>query len=434
MNSNLFPLLLGSIFIATASFASEVLTLSKAFDLALENEPKLKLTRLQAESSKEWYEQSKARLFPQVQGNLSWGFYGYDAEYLTEKVNEDYTSYSLSASQALFRPELWSALEENKARSQKSLYQYKAQEQVLGVDIVKAYFDYLRTIQNLAVNQAQKEFYSKKYAQFEELLKIGMTTKMDLLEAKVHRDNSKSLWISEQKRLNVAKLKLEHLINQPIDGVQQINFETLSLNQFHVERSNYETKLNQNPALLGSKAGERSAQAALEGREYEHYPKVDLSLSHKQTDTTDRVAHTYDTQAVIQLNIPIYRGGYDQSRIREQLKLREAAAYEVDYVIKENKLKFEAIMADRNTLIEKVDILRESKQSAELYVEAMEQGYQKGLKSIVDVLEAQAKLHQVQLDMIDSGFELINNHVTLLDLTGELNQENVRVLEEMITH
>jgi outer membrane protein len=63
----------------------------------------------------------------------------------------------------------------------------------------------------------------------------------------------------------------------------------------------------------------------------------------------------------------------------------------------------------------------------------MEQGYQKGLKSIIDVLEAQAKLHQVRLDMIDSGFELINNHVTLLDLVGELNQENVRVLDNMIT-
>lgn len=421
-----------SLILNTQIFAIDTLTLSQAYALALENEPKTKSIQYQAEASKEAIEQAKGRLYPQIQGSVAWGFYGYDAEYLNTPVSEDYTSYSLSATQAVYRPELWCTLDETKSHAKQSEFQYKAQMQELGLEVVKAYFEYLRTIRNVDLTFSQKEFYNSKYLQLDAMLKIGMTNKIDLLESKVRRDSAIAEWMTEQKRLKVAKLKLEYFVNEEVKNVQEINFDTINLSKFITNDLESEDKLSQNPSFLATKAAEESAKFQLESREYEHYPKVDLSLSRKQTDTTDRVAHTYDNQAIVQISIPIYRGGYDQARIREQMKLREAAIHEMEFIKKDNRMKFETLLADRALLIEKIEFLRESQKSAELYVNSMEQGYASGLKSIVDLLEAHAKLDQVKLNLIEAGFDLINNQISTLDLTGELNEENILELEKMI--
>ncbi|OYZ56050.1 MAG: hypothetical protein B7Y17_07195, partial [Sulfuricurvum sp. 24-42-5] len=164
MSSNLK--LLGSVVLSIALEASSYaqnLTLSEAYTLALQHAPKLRSAAYKTEATQELVHQSRSRLLPQVQGSLSYGYYGYEAPYLREPVKENYSSYSLSVSQAIYHPEYWRGLDETKARAKGAEYAFKAQAQQMGLDVAKAYFELVRAHQNVDLADSQKKYYETKY-------------------------------------------------------------------------------------------------------------------------------------------------------------------------------------------------------------------------------------------------------------------------------
>lgn len=415
-------------------WSAEPLMLSTAYDMALKNEPHLRSLTLKTEATKESTRQSKSRLHPQLQGSLSFGRYEYAGPYLNKPIKESYSSYSVTASQPLYHPELWSGIDESKAREMAAQYELKSEAQKLGLDVAKAYFELLKTQSNIELYKSQKEYYEIKYKQLEEMLKFGLSNRIDLLEAKVHSDKASSEWLTEQKRLNVAKLHLEHLIKEPVGELPCFDFTGVDADELFSERPMWESKLENNPALKASLASKEMAMHEIAVRKYAHYPKVDLSLNRKETYTQDYYSHKYDNQAIVQMSIPLYEGGYTQSRVREGMILLDAAQEEVDYNRLDSKLKFEEQWAQWQLNVETLQVLKESEKSAELYVESIEKANKVGLKSLVDLLEAKAKLYEVKRDTINAGYELVNNYLSLLDVSGELNSENMAILEKMAIH
>lgn len=412
--------------------SEEIMTLSKAYDLALHNEPKLKASSLKAEATGEYVVQNKSRLYPQLQGNLAWGRYEYEADYLRNPVKESYASYSLSATQPLFHPELWRGIDEAKSKQKAAKYQFHSEAQQLGLELAKTYFNLIRTQQNVALLEAQKKYYQTKYQQLEAMLKIGLTNRIDLLEAKIRKDKATAEWLREQKVLHVASLRLEQLISTPVGQLPVFDFSDLDAERLFMERKIWEEKLQSNPRLISAMATNDMARHQLAMREYDHYPKVDLSLARKETYTKDTVSHKYDNQAILQMSIPLYQGGYTQSKVRESLLMAQSAQKELEYTQLQTTLRFEELWADRELNTESLRLLRESEKSAELYLESVEKGHASGLKSLVDVLEAQSKLYEVKRDYVDAAYTLVENYLGLLDVCGELNSDNIAGLEKMV--
>jgi outer membrane protein len=432
MSNNRSLIIFAFVSFFSSYLSAETMSLGEAYDLALKNEPHLKSLTLKTEAYKESVEQSKARLYPQVQGSLSWGRYEYDAEYLKAPVKENYDSYSISASQPLYHPELWRSVDESKASETAANEQLRGEVQKLGLDLAKAYFNVLKTESTVVLSKSKKDYYETKYKQLEEMLKFGLTNRIDLLEAKVASDKALSESLVEQKRLQVAILRLEHIIKQPFGELPSFDFTTVDLEQLFHDRSVWENKLSNNPNFKASVASEEMATHQVAIREYEHYPKVDLNINRKETYSQDPVSHKYDNQAIVQMSIPIYQGGYTQSRVREGAILLQSAQSDVEYNQLDTKLKFEEQWAESQMNIETLLTLKESEKSAVLYVESVDQGHKAGLKSLVDLLEAKSKLYEIRRDTIDAGYQLVNNYLTLLDVSGELTSENIKALENMM--
>ena len=414
-------------------FALEPLSLSTAYDLALKNEPRLKSVSFKTQANAEAIEQVRARLYPQLQGTASWGRYEYEAQYLNNKaVKENYTDYTISAAQAIYHPEYWRGIDQAKMKQSATEYQYKAQAQQLGLDLCKSYFTVLKDNKNVDLALSQKNYYEQKYKQLEEMLKFGLTNRIDLLETKIQRDKATSQWLTEQKRTQIAKLRLEHLIGDKIDQLKSFDFEQINPEKLVLQRSDWESKISQNPSLKASESSVNAAYDEIAIRNYEHYPKVDININRKQTESSDPYTHSYDNQAILRMSIPLYQGGYTQSRVREGLLLLNSAKKEQEYYRQESKSRFEEAWEERQFTMDNFNNLKESQRSSELYLQSIEKAHEAGLKSLVDVLEAKAKVYEIKRDLIDAGYELINNHLTLLDVTGELNVENILGYEKSL--
>lgn len=431
-NRSLFSLCLISLLTHSLLQGSEPLSLSRAYALALKNEPRLQSYNYKVMANSESIDQIQARYYPQIQGTLSWGRYEYDAKYLDDAVKENYTDYSISASQAIYHPEIWRGIDQAKTKQKSMEEEYKAEAQKLGLELTKAYFILLREMKSVELAESQKEYYEQKYKQQEEMLKFGLTNRIDLLETKIEKDKSTSQWLIEQKRTRVAKLRLENLIGEKIDTIHPFDFTTIDPTKLSLNREEWEKKIHNAPSLQASYLNVKVAEDEIAIREYEHYPKIDMSFTRKETNSDDPVSHAYDNQAIVRLNLPIYMGGYTQAKVKEGLLQLDSAKKERDFTLQEIQTRFEEAWQEREYTIENFQTIKESEKSAELFLDSNEKAYKAGLKSIVDVLEARAKLYTIKRDLIDAGYEIINNHLTLLDATGELNVENITNYETLL--
>lgn len=430
MKSNPLFSLLSIAVCALLSHAQEPLTLGTAYELALKHEPKLQSFYLKTAANGESIEQVRSKLLPQLQGTVSAGRYEYAYQSSSKATKENYTDYSISAVQPIYHPEYWRGLDQAKTRYESALEQLKVQQQQVGLDLAKAYFSVLHGEKSAQLLQAQKLYYEQKYTQLEEMLKIGLTNKIDLLEAKIARDKARSQYMIEQKRVGILKLRLQNMIGIPVETLDELNFEMMNTSKFTMNKNEINQKIDENPQYKSAKLNVQVAQDEIAIRNYEHYPKVDFSLTRKETNSADLVTHMYDNQAIIRMSVPIYSGGYTQSRVREGTLLLDAAQQEREYYRQETTTKFEEAWEESQYSVENYNNLKDSEYSAQLFVESVEKAHTAGLKSVVDVLEARAKLFEIKRDLINAGYELVNNRLLLLDVTGELNAESIARLEK----
>lgn len=419
---------------STSLAANNTLTLSEAYELALKNEPKTRAAAFKSEASSEVVAQARSRMLPQIQYSYSKGKTEYESYYYNHPTKEMYTYNQISLVQPLYHPEYWSATSQSYAKREGAELEYKRESELLGIHLAKTYFNYLKTKREEALASWQAEQYESKYRQLEKMLSMGLANKIDMLEAKIKYDKSKAEWLTWQKQLTVAKYALEKMIGESIDGKTLLEPEKINPKTLIADKAEWEQKIFQNSDVKLAENYLKIAQKEVDVRAYEHFPKVDLRLSSTRTDTKDISAHRYDKSFFIDIKIPIFQGGYTASRVSEAKMLKNAAKEELDAAQKEAKLKFEDLWSRRELSIESVELYKEAEKASELYLESVEKAHKAGLKSVVDVLEAKARLYAAKRELVNCTYELINNQLELLNATGELTIAKIKELEGHIYH
>ncbi len=421
-----------SLLLSSALYADELLNLTDAYALALKNESKIKSALYRAESSEEMVAQVRSRLLPQVQYSYSTGNSDYQVNYYPKPTKEKYTYNQISINQPIYHPEYWSAASQAYKKRDGAKLEYQKQTQELGLDLAKAYFAHLKTKKEESLAKTQMEQYESKYKQLNEMLATGLSNKIDTLEAKIAYDKAKAEWLTKQKQLSVTKLALERFIGVSLDDKILLEPEKINTKALSANKEEWLAKLASNMDIKLAEISKEVARKEVRVRFYDHFPKVDLRLSSTNTDTKDPSARKYDKSAFLNVTIPIFQGGYTTARVSEAKLLLNAASEDLEGATKEAKLKFEDLWSRRELAIEYTNLYKENEKASELHLQAVEKAYAAGLKSIVDLLEARAKLYQAKKELLDATYELINNQMELLAIVGELNMDKLRELEKNI--
>ncbi|RAX58367.1 hypothetical protein CCZ01_02825 [Helicobacter monodelphidis] len=413
---------------------TDILTLSKAYEKALKNESQILAQQYRTEAAQEGIEQAYAQLYPQIRADISVGYNKYQPNYPTPEVSEPYQDIGVSAYIPVFRPELYVGLRQAKNRYEGAKYEYQRYANTLGLELAKAYFNFVRAQKNLVLARSLMEANEAKYNQLNNMLRSGLSTRMDALESKVAYDQSRAEFLAEEQRHRVARMTLEFMIGEKItdNRIAEIPLEGLNPDALTIAAYDWNQGLESNPDVKLAEQNLKVTQDDLSIRRWSHYPVADFQISGRKTETKDTSLREDDLRALLVLSVPIYQGGYTQSRIREGMKLESAAIEELNYYKREAKLKLESYLSEQRLMIESVKAIRETEYSAQLYLTSVEQGYERGLKSLFDLLEARSKLYQARRDLIDAVYNLVVNQLSLMDVTGTLSSERIYEIERKL--
>jgi outer membrane protein len=420
-----------------------------AFDLldvfrqALVNDAAYAAAKAQYQAQQERLPQARAGLLPNASFDAGYDYNDLDVQYSSLQFNSgqrDFESYDygISISQPLFRRQNRLGYDQAKIQVSQAETDLELANQDLVLRTATAYFDILRARANVTNLRSLKSSVSQQLEQAKRNFAVGTATITDQREAQARYDLVIAQEIGFMNELQLSTYALEVLTGAPVQGEPAGLQRPITLSQPAPSDVSSWVSQAYRTSLQALRAQQSLAIAETEIRLQRagHAPTLDVIGTLTQAYQGDGVlgVETELRTGVIglQLSLPIYQGGAISSRTREALALHNRAAQELEDTRRGVALTTREAYLGVSTGIAEVNALRQAVGSTELQVESSKLGYEVGVRTAVDVLNAETLLAAARRDLIQAVYNTVLSQLRLQAAIGRLVQADLQVLNEML--
>jgi outer membrane protein len=429
--------------------------LNEVYQMALNSDPLLREAAANRLASSEASPQARSALLPQITGSYSrgqgdsTGSSTFQTEVppgsgIIETVTADFasdvsssTTWRVDLQQPLFRWDRIIGLKQASRRVAQAEVDYQAAQQDLMLRVAEAYFNVLAAQDTLDADVANKDATKRQLEQAEKRFEVGLIAITDVLEAQAAYDLAVATDIGAQRVLSTARESLREITSTYIEELQRPG-EGLPL--VHPDPDSpddwVEHAMKNNLALNSTRIQSDIAKDQIKINRAGHLPTLDLlatrSGSDQQATRSDAGSPfapadsaSNSTSISLQLNIPIYSGGFTSSNTRQAVYEHRAARERVERVARETERStrdaYEAVLSQ----IARVRALRRAVESNEKALQASEAGFEVGTRTTVDVLNARQGLFRARTDYARTRYDYIVNVLRLKQAAGSLSAKDI---------
>lgn len=412
--------------------------LGEIFQLARDNDAKLAAARESYKAGQEKIVQGRSGLLPAV--NLTANLRHTDPESTAFGANNSaYNSrgYSLSLVQPIYRKQNLETFAQGKLQALLSEQELKLAEQDLMLRAASAYFDVLQAQDALATAQAQKQAYAEQLAQARKSFEVGAATITDTHEAQARFDLTTAQEIAALNDLEVKRRSLEKIINREAPKLADLA-EPAAMPQpdpnnmdawvKQAEENSLSVLLNTTNLEINRREVERQRGG--------HFPTLDLSASYSDNRNATVGAVTgVDTKSAVlglELGWVLYQGGGISSRVREAVANQEKARYDLDDARRQARLDARQGFLGVQSGDAQVKALEQALVSSEAQLKSTKLGLEVGVRTRVDVLNAQQQLFTTRRDLSAARYRTLLAGLQLKGAAGSLNEADLKALDALL--
>ncbi len=345
--------------------------------------------------------------------------------------------YGVSLVQPLYRQQNWLAFSEAELQVAQAEAQFQNAQQDLILRVAQAYFDVLIAQDTAELTEAQKTAITEQLGQAKRNFEVGTATITDTYEAQARFDLTNSQGIAAQSDLEIKKRTLQQLINAVPDELQrlgkELNLEPLQpddVEKWVADAQQHSLQLA--IAQLGAQLAEKEVKRNQRG----HYPTVDLVASYNRMAANGSSfgvgSDSLDTAIGVQLSLPLYQGGAISSKVREAIANRDRAKDELENARRNVSLQTrQAYLGVVNGLTQ-VQALQQALKSSESLLEASKLGQEVGVRTNLDVLNAQQQLYSTRRDLYQSEYNYLLSQLRLKAAVGILAEDDLAKINQSL--
>jgi outer membrane protein len=168
-----------------------------------------------------------------------------------------------------------------------------------------------------------------------------------------------------------------------------------------------------------------------------HYPTLDLVASHtylNQGGSVFGIATDATTDQIgVQLNVPIYMGGYTSSRVREAVARLEQSRDSLTQTKRQTARQTrEAYLAVTSGAV-RVQALEQAQVSSQKALESTLIGYESGVRTGVDVLNSQRELYRTKRDLSQARYAWLLSRLRLKAANGTLSEDDLSEINALLS-
>jgi outer membrane protein len=345
--------------------------------------------------------------------------------------------YGLTLVQPLFRQQNWVAYTESELQVVQAEAQLRIAQNDLILRVAQAYFDVLIAQDSVELAEAQKAAISEQLEQAKRNFEVGTATVTDTYEAQARYDSVNAQEIAAQSNLEIKKRMLQQLTNSMPDNLRHLGkqFDPEAPKPADVEKW-VEQAGQHNLQLAVAQAADELAQKEVARNRGGHYPTVDLVASYADNHAgggnffvgTDTRMSTIG----VQLNVPLYQGGYVNSKWREAAANRDRARDELENARRSSAVQTRQAYLGVVNGMAQVKALQQALVSSESVLEASKLGQEVGVRTNLDVLNAQQQVYSTRRDLYQAEYNYLLSELQLKAATGVLTEEDLAAVNRAL--
>jgi outer membrane protein len=380
-------------------------TLPEALNSAYATNPTLRAARAQTRQVDESWAQARAGFLPQlaVTGALSTRevdttrtIAGVSA---TTSESVDLETLSISVSQALYSGgRLVAQIGLANAQIGAAQEGLRAVGQTVLLAAVSAYVDVQRDTRQLEIRENNVRLLEKQAQAAADRFEVGEITRTDVAQAQARLAGGVAGLAAARADLAASRAQYQRVIGEapgalaPAPAIGEL---PATLDQA------ISIGLEANPDIRRFKQAERAARQQVTIERADLLPQVALAARRdRQVDQTTRVIETESTVATAQISVPLFERGFVRSRTRAaRIGVIRAAAQTEEAT----RAVTSQVTASWNDVLAARGVIEASQRQVEanqLALEGVEQEKKEGLRTTLDVLDAQQELLDSQLALV----------------------------------
>ena len=403
----------------------------QVYEAALVQDASIRASRASADAGREKLPQARAGLLPQISASASRNNNNLDStspNLLGNPVttNDQYFSDSktLQLRQPLVNMQRWLQFEQAKSLVAESEATLDRDLQNLVVRVTGAYFEYLMSDEQLELVLAQKKMYTSLVDAAKKGLAAGSGTRTDIDDAQARLDMASAQELEARQNQDQTRRQLEVLINQPVGSVAKLNVAALKLVgpvPANLEQWTLRAEKN-SPEMKAMQARLDAARREVSKSQAGHLPTLDAiaQWSNSGSENITRINSRYENKSIgLQLNVPLYSGGYVNSTIRQAVAEQTRAEESMEALRRDLGVRVHKEYRGVSEGVMRVRALEQAVRSAEQMMMSTQMSLKAGSRTQLDVLNAQQQYTLALRDLAQARFIYLMSKVKLASLAGD---------------
>ncbi|MBT5039496.1 MAG: TolC family outer membrane protein [Rhodospirillaceae bacterium] len=291
-------------------------------------------------------------------------------------------------------------------------------EQSILLDGVTAYMDVLRTQSVVELNRHNERVVARQHQAAQDRFEVGEVTRTDVAQAEARVAQAKADRISAEGDLISARATYRQVIG---DLPGKLAWPAALADVPASEREALQTANVANPSIIGADYAELSARDDIDVALSDLLPQVSLSAGYdRQYDVSSATEQADSLSLSAIVTVPLYQSGAEHASVRRSKQIASQRRLEFEEarraVLEEVTRAWEALI----TAQAKIAAFESQVRAAELALEGVEQEVLVGLRTTLDVLDAEQELFTARVNLVGAERDAVVSSYWVKSTVGEL--------------
>ena len=408
-----------------------MMDLRQIYQAALEQDATIRASRASTDAGRERLPQARAGLLPSISASAGRNNNNLDSTApnvlgQSTTTNDKYFSdnRALQLRQPLFNMQRWLQFEQAKSVVAEAEATLDRDLQNLVVRVAGSYFETLLADEQLDLVLAQKTTYTALLDAAQKGLTAGSGTRTDIDDARARLDMAVAQELEARQNQDLTRRQLQMLVNQPVAGVAKLNVAALKLLSPQPNSlEDWTLKAEQNsPEIKALQARLAASRREVGKAQAGHLPTLDAvaQWSNSGSENITRINSRYENKTLgLQLNVPLYSGGYVNSAIRQALAEQTRAEESLEALRRDLGVRVHKEFRGVTEGVLRVKALMQAVSSAEQMMKSTQMSLKAGSRTQLDVLNAQQQYTLAKRDLAQARYVYLMSKVKLSALAGD---------------
>ena len=409
--------------------AEDLLSLYKS---AMQDNPTLKIRELGIERANADADIAVSRLYPQVNLQVSGSKnYANEAGRLSDYYGQ---RANLSARQAILDLASYYRFDSARYAAKQAESEAQLARMQLTAQLIDSYLEGLQSDDEMEQLWGEKEVATQQVARLLAMFQMRMAKVTDLSEATAYLQQLETRQIDVANKADAARIKLRELSGRDpgeLAVLTRSNFPVVPYDENYWVRS----ALDGNPDILARAEAVKVSRSTLSSARAEHYPQLSFLMQRNESnqDIDNLPRREFGVNVVgLELRIPIYEGGRVNATMTSALAQLNIAQQQLEAtrrtVERDIRLVFASAVANHARIESTTNQVNAMQQS----VTAQEVGFDLGVVTVIDVLDARRRLFKARLDLAKARYDFLRDLMGLRMRSGGLRVTDIEEFNQWL--